>query len=111
MNFYHTTAPLTNKDHDMAMEAHCNMVSTMLEYAFAGVNDVSCAAMEALDSGLYVIAKTSDHYATDIVAVVARTDIAALVFEHCGKGHMLLNPEGFISYATPGMGTITVPFN
>lgn len=93
-----------------------DMIEEMVTYAFGNpacpmVQEEKDVALDALAQGYLVIVRANCHFAVEVIATVARMNIAQIAFEACGPGHMLINPDGFVSYATPGLGTITTPFN
>lgn len=99
-----------------AIKEQQNMIEGMVTYAFGTtacpmVQEEKDKAEDALAQGYVVILRANCDFAVELVAAVLLIDIANVAFEACGPGHMLINPDGFVSYATPGMGTITVPFN
>lgn len=99
-----------------AIKEQENMIEEMVTYAFGNpacpmVKEEKDKAHDALAQGYLVIVRANCHFAVELVAAILLIDIAQTAFEACGSGHMLINPDGFVSYATPGLGTITTPFN
>jgi hypothetical protein len=99
-----------------AIKEQQNMIEEMVTYAFGNpacpmTREEKDKTEDALAQGYVVIVRADGHYAIELIAAVLLTDIAQITFEACGPGHMLINPDGFVSYATPGLGTITTPFN
>lgn len=89
------------------------MIEQIVTYAFgnttdAFVQDERDKTDDALTQGYVVIVRTENHFAVELVAAILLIDIAQIAFEACGKEHMLINPDGVVSYATPDGGLIVV---
>ena len=90
------------------------MIHEVIAYAFGNafgscpfISDEIYKTESALREGYVVIARCEDHFAQEIVAIMLHIDKAKALLAAYGKGYMMINPDGIITYVVSDTEQVT----